>query len=148
MRGIIGPALLTIAGALGVTHTETAKSLYLAAYPEDPRLRQAIERCAERIPDFNRLSSSDRAACYAQAELRPGATGEPTDDAARRAHATQRFLVAIQGMLPQPAVAAAAVPQGRSAERVRPTRPGIATVGASPHPLGRASPPLPPRLSP
>jgi hypothetical protein len=76
MKGILFPALLAAAGYLGVTQTDKIVDLYRAAYPNDPQKSLALERCATRNPNFNRLDSADRAYCYSDGyEVRPAAVG-------------------------------------------------------------------------
>ena len=106
MRGILGPAILTVAGGFGLTHTGAAFDLYEAAYPADPAKRLAIEYCVTADPTFNRLNPDDRARCYggllvpamptslrpiAAARFDPGPEHAPRDDL-RRQQATDRYL--------------------------------------------------------
>jgi hypothetical protein len=66
VRTVLFPAIVAAIGYLGVTHTDKVVDLYRAAYPSDPQKSLALDRCAERNPNFNRLDSADRAYCYSE----------------------------------------------------------------------------------
>lgn len=62
MKLIMVPVIFTV-GFLMFEQRDKMMDLYHAAYPVDPVKAQALKSCAEN-PNFNRLDSGDRAACY------------------------------------------------------------------------------------
>ena len=63
MRLIMVPVIFSI-GFLMFEQRDKVMDLYHAAYPVDPIKSAELSSCAEN-PNFNRLDSGDRAACYA-----------------------------------------------------------------------------------
>ena len=62
MKFITVPVIFTV-GFLMFEQRDKMMDLYHAAYPADPAKAEALNACAED-PNFNRLDSGDRAACY------------------------------------------------------------------------------------
>ncbi len=102
MRGILAPFLMTIVGAIGVTHTEAARDLYLADYPDDPLRRAALDRCGSESPSCNRLSAPARAHCYAPVTPSAGAS-TLASDYVRRAPSAGHHVGSMRSALAPPA---------------------------------------------
>lgn len=62
MKLVMLPVIVSI-GAVLFAQRDKMMDLYHAAYPGDPMKAEALRVCAQ-IPNFNRLDSGDRAACY------------------------------------------------------------------------------------
>jgi hypothetical protein len=121
MRLIMMPVIVSI-GVVMFAQRDKMLDLYRAAYPVDPAKAEALDYCS-KIPNFNRLDSGDRAACYAKTYGKVEApvlapTPQPyyayspshlPGDDIRREEANSAYLRGIQPA-PVPADAPAPVP--------------------------------------